>query len=189
MSGVAIPIPTKSQVESWQSDHLESAAAWLKSSARESERLFEEHRRNLASPAGTEWRGSASEGALHRATADVKVVQRQGDVQRDAAGLAERGADDIRRAQRAVLSAIADAEEEGFNVGEDLSVRDTSRWTDPASARVRQTAAVTHAEYIRWTADQLVQTDGLISRRLRAKASELGEIPSKAKTSPTVFSS
>lgn len=171
----ASPIPTKSQVQNWQSAHLDAAAAQSRVSANESEDLFEQHRQNIATPGGTEWVGDAKDAAWHRVTADLSVVRLQSDVQREAADIAERGANDIRAAQRAALDAIAGAESDGFRVGEDMSVRDTRRF-DLATVAVRKTAALEHAEYIRWNAEQLVQTDALVGRRLSAKAAELDGI-------------
>ena len=109
-------------------------------------------------------------------TDDLGVVRKQAEVQREAALIAERGAIDIRAAQRAALEAIADAESDGFRVGDDLSVRDASRWVDPTSAAIRHAAAVEHAKYIQWNAERVVQTDALVGERLGAKAGDLHAI-------------
>lgn len=167
--------PTKSQVQSWQSAHLSDAATQWRGLAAESENLSEQHRENIAAPGGTEWVGDAKDAALRRAASDLGVVRQQGVVQRDAADVAEAGANDIRAAQRATLDAIADAEADGFAVGETFSVTD-SRTFDLATAASRHTAATEHAEYIRWNAERLVQTDTLIGRQLTEKATELQDI-------------
>lgn len=164
--------PTKSQIESWQSAHLEAAASQWRSGAIESDDLFEQHRVNVSSPGGTEWVGDAKDAALQRAISDLAIASQQGVVQRDAADIAERGASDVRAAQRAALDAVAEAEADGFAVSEDLSVSDT-RAFDLDTAAARHTAATEHAEDIRWNADRLVQTDGLVGRQLAQKASEL----------------
>lgn len=167
---------TRTQLQDWQNAHLITAAAQWKRTAADSEKLFDQHCRNVAAPGGSEWAGDGSDAAIHRAQTDFGVVSRQNDVQRTAASIAERGAADIRAAKGAALEAIADAERDGFTVGQDLSVRDTTRLADPASAAARQAIAVEHAEYIRWNADQLMQTDALVGKRLRAAASELDDI-------------
>lgn len=105
-------------------------------------------------------------------TADASVVRHQGDVVRAAADIAESGSGDIQAAISRVLDAIAAAETDGFRVGEDLSVTDTKR-VDVFSMAARRTALSEHAEGIRWAAEQLVQTDTLVSKRLEAKATEL----------------
>lgn len=95
--------PTRSQIENWQSAHLEAAASRWRTAAMESDDLFEQHRANIASPAGTEWSGDAKDAALQRAATDLAVASRQGAVSADAADIAERGAGDVRAAQKAVL--------------------------------------------------------------------------------------
>jgi hypothetical protein len=71
-----------------------------------------------------------------------------------------------------VLDAITEAEDDGFRVGEDLSVTDT-RKVDLANAQARYQAAAAHAEDIRWYAERLVQADNLVGERLKTKAGEL----------------
>lgn len=78
----------------------------------------------------------------------------------------------MRAAQKAALDAVAEAEANGFMVSEDLSVSDI-RDFDLDTAAARHTAASEFAEDIRWNAERLVQTDGLIGRQLAQKASDL----------------
>lgn len=179
MSAAAAPavLPTKSRIQNWPSAHLDSTAAQLRAWADGSERLFEQHAQNIAAPGGTNWAGSAKDAAYARVTADMAVVGRQNQVQRDAADIASNGANDIRAAQRKALEAIAEAEADGFNVGEDLSVTE-ARYASPLlrAPAGRQEAAVEHAENIRWHAEQLLATDRLVGERLEAKAAELQSI-------------
>lgn len=169
---VSAALPSKSQIQEWESAHLDRAALQLQASANESVQLFEQHRQNIAAPGGSDWVGDAKDAALARVTADLGVAQRQADVQREAADIASNGANDIRAAQNNVLEAIAEAEANGFKVGESLSVTDTQK-LDLSTAAARSTAAAEHAEYICWNARQLTQTDALIGKRLAAKAAEL----------------
>lgn len=172
MNELTTPLPTKSQLESWQSTHLEDAASQWRVSAAESEDLLDQHRASIAAPGGTDWIGDAKDAASLRATADVAVVGHQNSVQRSAAEIAERGAGDVRAAQQAVVQSIAEAETDGFAVGESLSVLD-DRPRDSATASARDAAAAEHAEDIRWHAERLVQTDELVGRQLVQKAMEL----------------
>ncbi|AKS32710.1 hypothetical protein [Mycolicibacterium goodii] len=168
-------IPTRSQIENWDTSHLDDAAMRWRQMAAQSEELFEWHRQNVAAPGGSEWSGSAGEAALDRVTVDAALVRRQGDIQREAANIAEDGSRDIRRSVNQVLEAIALAEADGFQVGEDLSVRDTRR-IDVATMAKRFTASREHAEDIRWHAERLVQADIYLGQRLEMKALELDEI-------------
>ena len=78
-------------------------------------------------------------------------------------------------ARQAVLDAIAAAEADGFQVNEDLSVRDTRR-IDVATMAARATSQREHAEDIRWHAEQFAQTKALVNKRLTANADELNGI-------------
>ncbi|MCP9274015.1 RNase A-like domain-containing protein [Mycolicibacterium arenosum] len=171
-SGSGGPAPTRSEVEGWPIQHLDDVAAHLRRLGGQSVRVFEQHRQNIAAPGGTTWEGDAKDAALDRALSDIAVVRLQSDVQAEAAAVAENGGHDVRAAKRAALEAISEAEGDGFRVGEDLSVSDT-REVDPATMAARRTAAIEHAEDIRWTTEQLVQTDRLVGRRLQNKAVEL----------------
>ncbi|KWX25421.1 MULTISPECIES: hypothetical protein [Mycolicibacterium] len=163
---------TRSRIEAWDTTHLDDAAARWRQMAAQSEELFEWHRQNVAAPGGTEWSGDAGESALNRVTTDAAVVRKQGDIQREAANIAEDGSRDLRLAVGQVLDAIAAAEADGFEVGEDLSVRDTRR-IDVSTMAKRYTASREHAEDIRWHAERLVQTDIYLGQRLQGKALEL----------------
>ncbi len=165
-------VPNRSDVEAWDSSDLDAAATRWRTVAGALESAFEQHRQNILTPGGTTWEGDAKDAALDRATADTSVVRRQGDVHREAADIATRGSEDIQGAHSRVLEAIAEAEQDDFTVGEDLSVTD-NRAYDEETAAARMTAATDHAEFIRWRAEQLVATDSLIGQQLQANAAEL----------------
>lgn len=171
-SGSGGVLPTRSEVEEWDTSDLANAATGWRSAATASEDLFDQHRQNISSPGGTTWEGDAKDAALSRVTADIGVVGSHGTVLREAAGIAENGVTDINAAKRDVLAAIAETEEDGFSVGEDLSVTDT-RESDESTAGARQAAAAEHAEDIRWNAERLVAADAHVGQRLQAKAGEL----------------
>lgn len=166
---------TRSQVEDWHTSHLTDAATNWRQAATGSETTFDEHRRNIALPGGTTWAGNAKDAALDRATADCAVVGRQSGLLREAASLADSGSYDIKTARDKAVEAITAAEDDGFSVGEDLTITDTKR-VDASSSRARQTSANEHAEDIRWTVQQLVSTAELVGKRLQGKAVELAGI-------------
>lgn len=165
-------VPARSQIENWDITHLEPSATRWRASATEFEDLFSQHRQNISS---TEWEGTAKDAALDVVTADTTVVSRHGEIVRSAADLAATSVGDLRAAQGATLTAISEAEADGFRVSEDLSVTDTRR-IDISTMADRYTALNEHAENIRWNASQLLATDTLIGQRLAAKASELDGI-------------
>lgn len=173
--GGAGALPTRSEIEDWPTQHLDDAATQLRTLGSQSVILFDEHRRGIAAPGGTTWAGDGKDAALNRAAADAAVVGRQRDVQAEAADIAENGGYDVRAAKREVLEAITAAEDDGFKVGEDLSVTDTKR-VDVLKMAARRTAATEHAEDIRWFAERLVQADAFAGERLETKAAELEAI-------------
>jgi len=164
--------PTRSEIEAWPTQHLEDAAGRWRKAATSSTDAFEQHRQNIDSPGGTTWEGDAKDAALHRVTGDLAVARRQAAVKGEAADIAESGAGDISAVKARVIEAITDAEEDGFRVGDDLSVKDT-RPVDLSNPQARYAAAAGHAEFIKFRAEQLVQTDALIGQQLHAKAAEL----------------
>ncbi|MGV0805843.1 hypothetical protein [Mycolicibacterium setense] len=166
---------TRSRLESWDTTYLADAAARWRQLAAESEELFEWHRRNVCAPGGAEWSGAASELAGDQVNADAAVVRKQGDIQREASEIAENGCRDIRLAVAQVLEAIAAAEEDGFQVSEDLKVRDTRR-IDVTTMAVRYTASREHAEDIRWHCERLIQAEIYLGQRLEGKALELAAV-------------
>ncbi|MFV8160535.1 hypothetical protein ACNQVK_00030 [Mycobacterium sp. 134] len=75
---------------------------------------------------------------------------------REAADLAESGVTDINAAHREIVAAITAAEEDDFNVSEELKATDTRRY-DITTIAARNRALAEHTEDIRWYADRLVQ--------------------------------
>ncbi|MGB3484141.1 MAG: amidase domain-containing protein [Mycobacterium sp.] len=172
MSPASVGVPSRSETEGWETSYLDDADTRWRAGAEASESGFDQHLRNVTAPGGTTWRGEAADAALDRAFLDLTVVRTQSELQRQAAGIALEGSANIQWARRQVLDAIAEAEDDGFRVGEDLTVTDT-RKVELGTAAARAVAATEHAEFIRWRAEQLVATDALVGQQLQAKAAEL----------------
>ncbi|MBY0287314.1 MAG: hypothetical protein K2X52_09205 [Mycobacteriaceae bacterium] len=162
-------MPSRSAIEEWSTRHLDAAAGRWRTSATKSGEAFAQHRANIVN---TNWAGDAKDAAVNRVTTDAVVVAGQTAVQRAGAQIAEGGSRDIQAAKQEALGAIAEAEANGFEVGEDLSVTDT-REVDETEIAARTMAAREHAEDIRWFAERLVQTDEFVGKRLQEKAVEL----------------
>jgi hypothetical protein len=164
-------IPTLSEIENWDTSDLHNAASRWRQSATESENVFEQHRKNIAALGGTDWEGDAKDTALDRSLLTLlSSACRETFCARQP--IADNGSEDVRAAQRKALEAIAEAEADGFKVGQDLSVTDTRR-VDVFSVAGRKVAATEHAENIRWNAEQLVKADAFVGQRLQTKAAEL----------------
>ncbi|WGI34406.1 Tox-REase-5 domain-containing protein [Mycolicibacterium aubagnense] len=92
-----------------------------------------------------------------------------------AAKHATSGAGDIAWAKRQVLDTIAEAEEAGFTVGQDLSVKDPSVTALMRSSQQRQQQATEHAHAIQAAVQALVAADKQVADRIRGALAPLGE--------------
>lgn len=175
MSAASGRFTTRSAIEDLTTSDFADAAARWRTAADQSDEVFDRHRQNVASPGGTTWEGGAKDVALERVTADGVVAREQNGVVRKAAGIAENAVTDINAAQREVLAAITEAEDDGFTVAEDLKVTDARRY-DINTVLERNKAAKEYAEDIRWYAERLGQTVAFAEGRLQEKAGELDAI-------------
>jgi hypothetical protein len=89
------------------------------------------------------------------------------------AEVAAQGGDYLRGVRAQTLEAIAQAENEAFTVGEDLSVTDAYSSNSSAARAVRQQAAVAHCNYIGHCAARLETENGRVAARLNAGAGEM----------------
>ncbi|MCP2622049.1 hypothetical protein NLB33_04175 [Mycolicibacterium smegmatis] len=151
---------TRSEIEDFDTSDFADAATRWRTAATQSDEVFAQHRLNIASPGGTTWEGDAKDAALDRATTDGVVAGNQNGVVREAADIAENAVTDINAAQREVLEAITEAEDNGFTVAEDLKVTDARRY-DINTVVERNRAATEHAEDIKWYAERFGQTVGV----------------------------
>lgn len=116
--------PTRSQIEAWETAHLETAATRWTETAQAWEAHFTTIHDGMLRPGGSRWEGAGADSAADSAWGDLVKVRGAADALRSAAGSARTGADDISWAKRQAVTAITEAEEAGFTVGEDLSVRE-----------------------------------------------------------------
>lgn len=147
---MAFPTPTLSQVRTWDTQHLNDAAAHWVGTATVWENAFGHVASGISRPGGATWEGVAAQGARQRALADRLVVSGLADRLHDAADIARRGADQIAYAKSKVLEAVDVAEAAGFTVREDFSV---------VSTVARQAQARALAADIRARVGQLVGLD------------------------------
>ncbi|BBZ67159.1 hypothetical protein MINS_25880 [Mycolicibacterium insubricum] len=164
-------LPARSQVETVDTSDLDDAAVRWVQFADDSEDVWTIHRSNIDSPSGTVWKGETKDAAVERVSADISVVAWQCDIAREAAAIAREASATRHLLAGKVVDAIAEAEDDGFSVDEDLTVRDTG--FDPDNATARKTTATEHADYIRWRAEQYARAETSTTEQLQAKAHEL----------------
>jgi hypothetical protein len=115
-------LPTLSEVRAFTGDYLIDAARhWSGSAARWSE-AFDGLARDVAQPAGAEWRGDSADSAALRAGSDRRRVAGAADELGAAAMAARRAAEDLHAAKSKLLNTVRAAEAAGFEAGEDFSL-------------------------------------------------------------------
>lgn len=166
-------LATLSQIRAWSTEHLIDAAGYWTETADRWEDVFLQMRNQAHAIA---WNGAGGDGLRQRTRADFSTVSGIADQLRRAATIARNGAGTIDAAQRRVMYAVEDAQDAGFNVGEDLSVTDT-KTTQPAAvqaARLAQAQAL--AGDIRLRVGQLVAAENEVSGQLAATTGDVGNV-------------
>ena len=166
-------LPSLSQIQAWDVDHLIEAAAHWDSTAERWERVYGEVWQQSL---GMDWQGQARDAVVERTTTDRAIVTQKSDQLRDAALTARKGAGDISAAQRSVLYKVDDAHRAGFVVDEDLSLADTQRSRNAAELPARQAQAQALSADLRSRAAQLVAADGEVGTKLTATAGDVSTL-------------
>lgn len=162
---------TLSQIRAWSTQHLTDAAAYWTQTADKWEDTFLTMRNESHS---VPWQGAGGDALRQRTAEDLSTVTGKADLLRQAAGIARSGASDISAAQRSVLNAVADAQNAGFDVGEDLSVSYTDHGGTAAQQAARQAEAEQMASQIWSRAKQLDGTETKVAGQLTAATTGLG---------------
>lgn len=172
----AIPIPTLTQVRTWSVDYLDDAATHWSSSAHRWEDAYDEAYRQVHYPGGTEWTGEAADAAAFRVGTDRLQVVGAGDDLHATAAAARNSAFQLEAAKQRVLEAVAEAEEAGFNVGDDYSVTSRQSGGSPAVQAARQAQAEAFAATIRARVAALLALDQQVAARITSAAAGLDNI-------------
>ncbi|RFZ63728.1 hypothetical protein DE4576_04520 [Mycobacterium marinum] len=162
---------TLSQIQTWSTEHLIDAATYWTQTADRWEDAFFTMRNQAQS---VTWHGAGGDALRRRTGADLSVVSGKADQLRQAAKVARAGASDISAAQRSALYAVQDAQNAGFDVGEDLSVSYTDNGGTAAEQAARQAQAEQMASEIWSRAAQLEGADQKVAGQLTATAGNVG---------------
>ena len=169
-------LPTLSQIEAFESDHLGAAATHWSSTAARWEDSFAKLALHMPFPGGEPWWGDAADAAQQRAATDLIKVRAVTDELRGAASIARLGEADLDTAKRAVLSAVADAEATGFTVGEDLSVTGRTAGLPSALQAARHAQAQALAAQIRAGAAALAALDNQVAAEIGSASAGIGTL-------------
>jgi hypothetical protein len=168
---MGIGLPTLSQIQGWDVDHLTAAAEhWTGTANRWENTFVEVWQQSQTMP----WEGHSANALRERTHTDKTMVAQKANQLREAATIARRGASDISTAQRKVLYAVEDAHKAGFRVGEDLSVTDTRGSRSAAERAARKARAQAFAADIRSRTAALSALDNEVGANITATAGGLG---------------
>lgn len=162
---------TLSQIRGWSTDHLTNAAGYWTKTADQWEDAFLTMRNQSHTMV---WKGAGGDALRQRTGADYTLVSGKADSLRQAAGVARSGASDITSAKRSALNAVEDAQNAGFDVGEDLSVSYDDHGGSAAEQAARQAKAVELASQIWSRAGQLEATDQKVAGQLTTATAGVG---------------
>jgi hypothetical protein len=172
----ATGLPSLSQIQSWDTEHLDAAATQWTTTAQTWENAFTAVHQEAQAPGGTAWNGEAAEAAILRTGTDRLKVLGAVDSLHSAATAARTGASELQVARQLAIGAVSQAEASGFAVGEDLSV--TSQYTGgpPAVQAARRAQAQTLAADIRSRAAALAALDQQVACQITTAAAGVNGI-------------
>jgi hypothetical protein len=157
MSAVA-GVPCLSELLAWPTEHLTEAADHWETVA---DRNYGVAHKVWHDSTSVDWQGEAADSLRSATNADLKSTSATVDQLQQAAGVARVGASDLYAARSRVRYAVEDARTAGFEVGEDLSVRDRIAGGSAAQAQAL-------AGDIRQRAAQLVSLDAQVAGKITA---------------------
>lgn len=162
---------TLSQICAWSTEHLTNAASYWTQTADHWEDTFLTMRNQSQSIA---WHGVSGDALRQRTGTDLTLVTGKADQLRQAAGIARNGASDISTAKQRVLFAVEDAQNAGFDVGENLSVSYHDHGGTAAEQAARQAQAEQLATEIWSRAAQLEGADAKVAGQLTGAVNGFG---------------
>jgi hypothetical protein len=172
MPAVASPnLPSLSQIQSWDTSHLTSAATHWRANATRWEDAATEIYQQMGNPGGRIWEGRAAEAAQQRAHDDRMKIIGVADELHAASDLAHEAANELEVAKRRVTSLVAEARASGLTVNDDLSVEYLDDGSTAAAAK--RAKALEFATKIRTGAVQLAALDQRVAAGLTAAASNV----------------
>ncbi len=175
MAGAATALPTRSQIEAWETAHLGAAARRWTSTAELWDQTFEALHQEALAPGGTQFDGATAAATRQRTLSDKLTVIRIAEDLVAAAAAARTGADSVAAAKSAAVAAIARAEDAGFDVGEDLSLTSRREFTE-AEFDAKLAEAQWLAAEIRTAAAGLVTADAGVAAAVTTAVASFAEV-------------
>jgi hypothetical protein len=143
-------IPTLDQVESYDAQHLMSAAQFWDATAQLWEDTLGEFH---ASAMGLDFHGRTAEAVRDSAARQHQGASIDADKLRQAAAIASNAADELRQAKQRVLNKVEDARNNNFSVGPTYTVTDVSSGRDAGSPARQAAAQQMSADMVRYAGE------------------------------------
>lgn len=167
------PLPSLSELQAWPTEHFDAIADWCDAEADRWESSFTDAHQRVRD---ADWVGQGHDTAVQRLETDLSKARGGGTALRDTAKILRMGAENERFAKAAGLRLVAEAQDSGYVVGEDLVATDTVTYTSWDQATARRAAAREFTTDIRTEAASLVRIDRDLAARLPAASAELQNV-------------
>lgn len=161
-----LPTLTLSQIQAWDTDHLETAATHWTATAARWDDGFTAVSSGIDRPGGAAWEGASAEAASARSERDRVQVLGLVDRLHEASSIARSGAAELTATKTRALGSVGNAQRAGFAVSEDLSVRDTLTVHSKPLRLIRDLQAQVFAADIRAQSTILAATDQSVASKL-----------------------
>jgi hypothetical protein len=168
--------PTLSQIHAWDTEHLDVAADRWETRAQALADSYDAVYREMPAPGGIRWEGEAADVALLHVGKDRARAVGAADTLHVAAAAARSGAAQISFAKQHALQAIQIAQEQSFQVSENLSVIDRTNQPSTLLRAHRHAQAQAHTAAIRTAATDLAATDQAVATQVTTAAAGLHDV-------------
>ncbi|WP_292974908.1 hypothetical protein [Mycobacterium sp.] len=171
--------PTLSQLRASDYSYFGQLAGYLQRISPKVQGAVDQLAKDVQHPGGGEWEGRAADAAIAAAGSDVSRVRPFTWSWEDVAGSTQRWQGELEAGTRSALDAVHDAEDDGFEVGEDYTVRDTYEAETEEEYEERLEQAEAHAGLIGHRVTMLVGNEHRINGELRAMSAGWGMLDFK----------
>jgi hypothetical protein len=173
-----------SEVRAYTTDHLTDAAQyWEHIADRWEDTTWAVNNQALA----LDWEGQGYEALKARTNADHLATARHAEKLRDAAGIARNAASGLDAAQRRVLYAVEDAENDGYRVGDDYSVTDTRNARTTGERSIRQAGAQAYGADLKLRIGEFWERETATGAKLTTIAGDVGSMSFDKHNKPVDF--
>jgi hypothetical protein len=168
--------PTLSQLRASDYSYFGQLGSYLQKISPKTQQALEQFTQDVQHPGGVPWEGKAATAAITQAGSDLSTTRPFTWSWDDVASNTQRWEDELEAGTRTALDAVADAERDGFEVGEDYTVSDTYDAETEEEYEERLEQAEAHAGLIGHRVTMLVGNETRIDGQMRAMSAGWGTL-------------